>query len=208
MFRNINLTFIAAIIILFNVTNTEILAETTKISLECDELKTDQNTIEKETLIRNKSDKPVKSIEKQLIYSPRLTNKVNIVIKSPGQVELTIKNKSKDDLRFHIFLLDIDVIIPKYSKEVVIVDFSDHSTENINFQLIQSGGHKKHGTFILKEPTKKPIKEESSPYSELEYEGDGQQEINQERNVHKKPFATEKLKQDRPPEMRPSWGCH
>lgn len=87
------------------------------------------------------------------VYSPVLASPLHYDVKTGDTLNLTIKNKSNNDITFTIPMLKNDVTVEKNSKTTIPVDFSNPPEETISFFIQQEGSNHKDGTFKVMDYT-------------------------------------------------------
>lgn len=83
------------------------------------------------------------------VYSDVLASPLHYDIKTGDTLDLTILNRSNNEIKFTIPMLKNDITVEKNSKIVVPIDFSNPPEETISFFIQQQGSNRKDGTFKI-----------------------------------------------------------
>lgn len=87
------------------------------------------------------------------VYSDVLASPLHYDVKTGDTLDLTILNRSNNEIKFTIPMLKNDITVEKNSKIVVPIDFSNPPEETIAFIIQQQGGNRKDGTFKVTDYT-------------------------------------------------------
>jgi hypothetical protein len=83
------------------------------------------------------------------VFSPELADPLALQVKTGDQLNLKVKNHSRDDIVFKVPIMDIAVLVPKANEVVIPISFDQPIEENIRFVVEQEGSNFKSGDFLV-----------------------------------------------------------
>jgi hypothetical protein len=106
------------------------------------------------------------------VYSNELVSPLYYDVKTGETLNLEINNNSKDKIMFKVPLMNIAVDVPKNSKIIVPVSFTNPPAKDIWFMVGQEGSNNKSGTFkvidyTVNVPTSNVAGIDTSPLSDI-----------------------------------------
>jgi hypothetical protein len=106
------------------------------------------------------------------VFSEELVSPLKYDVKTGETLNLEIKNSSNQNVYFRVPLMDVSVEIPKNSRVVVPINFSNPADKNIWFIVQQEGSNNKTGQFAVidytvKVPTSNVDRIDTSPLNDI-----------------------------------------